>query len=161
MSALDLPAVKNIDIGDHLIAFELPRIPQVREYWKQIRADAKSEFFRLIVAPPFRPISTGKRSLMNRIHGHIQWIMIFVTRDTGQAWDIDDWKYYFKIGAMPYGFPCTIMEDDDGNTIKKPWSLTRASMEHGNILSAYITRWAAEHSISLPEYDKDGNLILV
>lgn len=161
MNALNLPAVKNIDRGEGVIAFGLPKISQVREYWKQMLEEAKSEYFRLIVAPPFRPISTGKRSLMNRIHGHIQWIMIFATRETGQAWDIDDWKYFFKVGATPYGFPCTFMEDADGNTLKKPWSLTRASMEQGNILSEYITRWAAEHGISLPEYAEDGSLILI
>jgi len=161
MSVLNLPAVKNIKIGENVLAFELPNIPQIRDFWKQMKADAKSEYFRVLVAPPYRPISTGKRSLMNRIHGHIQWIMIFVTRETGQAWDLDDWKYFLKCGAIPYGYPCTFMEDAEGNTIKKPWSLTRASMEQGVILSEYITRWAAEHGIPLPEYSEDGNLILV
>jgi len=161
MNTLNLPAVKNIEIGENALAFELPNIPQVRDFWKQIKLEAKSDYFRVLVAPPYRPISTGKRSLMNRIHGHIQWIMIFATRETGQAWDIDDWKYYFKIGATPYGYPCTFMEDVEGNTIKKPWSLTRASMEQGKILTDFVTRWAAEHGIQLPEYDELGNLILV
>jgi hypothetical protein len=161
MSALSLPAVKHIHSPDDVISFELPNVPQIREYWKQMVKDAKSEYFRLIVAPPYRPISTGKRSLMNRIHGHIQWIMIFATHDSGQVFDIDDWKYYFKVSATPYGYPCTFMEDSEGNTIKRPWSLKRASMEQGNILSEYITRWAAEHGIQLPEYDEAGNLILV
>jgi len=161
MNALNLPAVKNISSPDDVISFELPNIPQVREFWKQMLEEAKSEYFRLIVAPPYRPISTGKRSLMNRIHGHIQWIMIFATRETGQYWDIDDWKYYFKVGATPYGYPCTFMEDEEGSTIKKPWSLKRASMEQGTILSEHIARWAAEHGIQLPEYDEAGNLVLV
>lgn len=161
MNTLNLPAAKHISSPEDVISFELPNISRVREYWKQMLEDAKSEYFHLVVAPPHRPVSTGKRSLMNRIHGHIQWIMIFATRETGQAWDIDDWKYYMKVGAAPYGYPCTFMEDTEGNTIRKPWSLTRASMEQGLILSEYITRWAAERGIPLPEYDEAGNLILV
>lgn len=161
MNALNLPAVKHISSSDDVISFELPNIPQIRGYWKQMLEDAKSEYFRLVVAPPFRPISTGKRSLMNRIHGHIQWIMIFSTRETGQTWEIEDWKYFFKVGATPYGYPCTFMEDSEGNTIKRPWSLKRASMEQGVILSEFIARWAAEHGIPLPEYDKMGNLVLI
>ncbi|GEM_PF-500126 len=153
MRGVVIPAAR---INPHIdcICYELPRDQMLRDnYIRFVAGCAKKgiHYHKLIISPPGRPRTTGERSQSHRINGFCQWIS--KTLDL----DFDSVKHYMKRLAVSDGYPFDTMPDGS----VEPWSEARITMDQATILIRVIERFAAEHQIPLPEYDEDGNLMLV
>jgi len=156
MNRIFLPAVKHIKTDPGIISFETPgslqeKVQQQFQFWEKL----KKRYFSLEIKSPYKPISTGERSQMNRIYGHVAWISF--VRDQ----DMESTKLFFKHLATP-GYPFDVIHDaKTERDIVAPWSLTRVSMAQANWLCKVIERWAGEEQIPLPEYAEDGSVVLL
>jgi len=159
VSRIFLPAAQIIPSDEKVIIVRLPDARQIQEV---VRAqldrweEAKKRWFRVEIRLPFRPITTGERSQMARIYGHMSWVCMI----TGN--DLETMKLFFKRKAMAEGYPFDIIHDaETEDDMEAPWSLARISTTHAAILSNVITRWAGFEGIPLPEYAEDGSVVLV
>lgn len=103
--------------------------------------------------PPKKPISTGHRSLMNRIHGHCSEIADQLNQLPGAHYTTDEIKAAIKRMAVgSRGYPTKM--NIDGT--EEPMSLKDVTQEQGLMLTAQIQDYADAHSLMLTEYDEEG-----
>lgn len=159
MSRIYLPAATLIPSDEKVIIIKLPDVSRVQEI---VRAqldrweEQRKRYFRVEIRLPFKPITTGERSQMARIYGHMNWIAMI----TGN--DLETVKMFMKRKAMSQGFPFDVMVGEkDEESMEVPWSLARISTQHAAILCNTIQQWAAREGIPLPEYASDGSVVLV
>lgn len=135
--------VKRIKTGNqHLIQFAIPdqAVPAFTDLFRKGR-DKTGETYRLRLALPFRPRSTGKFSQSHRINGFIQQMAM----STGIPFQ--GLKEYCKAESIGEGYPFVTLPT--GAVIGK--SEADISVEEASILIGTIERIAAEWNITLIE----------
>ena len=143
MKEILLPFCKRLRTGDDAqICFELPQ--SVRELvWHLIRQahDKGIESFRVRIASPWNPRTTGWYSQNHHINGHIQQICI----ETGNSFSAV--KERMKELAIDMGYPIETLPDGEA----RPKGEAEISTVEAGYLIDTIHRFAAEWGINLVE----------
>lgn len=93
--------------------------------------------------------STGKDSQNHHIWGHCQQIAV------ATGIDIDTVHLMAEVMAISWGYPFDPVKQNNGRTVKIPWSETRINTKHAGILIEVLHWWASEVGAELIEGEDD------